>query len=71
MMPGMFVMALVIGHFMGLTARFVHFRVLFMSLPGDFLMGMVPVMFMIHTSHFCGDNCKISGRVSGYCQHCF
>lgn len=57
-MPGMFVMALAIGHFMLLTPGFVHFRMLFMSLPGDSLMGMMAVVFMIHISHDCSDNCK-------------
>ena len=53
-MPGMFVMALVIGHFRLLTAWLVCFRMMFMSLLGDSLMRMVPVMFMIHNSHFWG-----------------
>jgi hypothetical protein len=46
----MFIMAMLIGHFMLGAVTFMRFCRLLMSLPGDFWLGMMPVMFMIHNS---------------------
>lgn len=59
-MPGMFIMAPLICYFKLWTGRLVHpCMMMFMSLFGCSLMGMVPVMFMIHTLSFILASCSL------------